>query len=143
MMLFSQAHGLPVITAGEATSLGTVQDLTIDALTASLACLRLSAASGPDGAVSWDAVEAVGPNAVIVRSRAAAEADPDDVPAHHEAVGSRVLTEHGVEHGTVKDIAFDPRSGRILTLYTALGEIPGERLMGLGSYALVVRAEPA
>lgn len=142
-MLFSQAHGLPVISAADAASLGTVEDLTIDAHTTSVACLRLSAASGPDGGVSWDAVEAVGPNAVIVRSRPAAEAEPANVPVHHEAVGSRVLTEHGAEHGTVKDIAFDPRSGRILTLYTALGEIPGERLMGLGSYALVVRAEPA
>jgi sporulation protein YlmC with PRC-barrel domain len=52
-----------------------------------------------------------------------------------------VLTEHGTEHGTVKDIAFDPVTGRILTLYTALGEISGTRLLGLGSYAVVVRTE--
>ncbi|MFD7406206.1 PRC-barrel domain-containing protein [Streptomyces sp. NPDC059866] len=139
-MFFSKTRGLPVITAGEAASLGTVADLTIDAHTASVAYLRLSGTSGHADALAWNAVEAVGPDAVIVHSRIAAEAAPDKAPVHHEALGIRVLTEHGVEHGTVKDIAFAPTSGRILTLYTALGEISGDRLLGLGSYALVVRA---
>ncbi|QTD99830.1 PRC-barrel domain-containing protein [Streptomyces cyanogenus] len=141
-MLFSQAFGLPVITADDATSVGKVADLTVDAHDATVAAVRLSGAADR-AELAWSAVEAVGPDAVIVRSRVTAEQGQDRVPAHHRALGSRVLTEHGVEHGTVRDIAFDPVSGRILTLYTALGEIAGARLMGLGSYAMVVRADPA
>ncbi|MEV7817811.1 PRC-barrel domain-containing protein [Streptomyces flaveolus] len=141
-MLFSQALGLPVITADDATTVGKVADLTVDAHDATVAAVRLSGAADRTEALPWSAVEAVGTDAVIVHSRVTAEQGQDRVPAHHRALGSRVLTEHGVEHGTVRDIAFDPVSGRILTLYTALGEIAGARLMGLGSYAAVVRAEP-
>ncbi|MGA5040329.1 hypothetical protein ACPCA8_25245 [Streptomyces capoamus] len=141
-MLFTQAFGLPVITADDATTVGKVADLTVDAHNATVAAVRLSGASDRAGMLAWTAVEAVGPDAVIVRSRVTAEQDQDRLPAHHRALGSRVLTEHGAEHGTVRDIAFDPVSGRVLTLYTALGEITGARLMGLGSYATVVRAEP-
>ncbi|MBL1104339.1 PRC-barrel domain-containing protein [Streptomyces sp. 5-8] len=141
MMLFTQTRGLPVITAEEAATLGTVDGLTIDARTRSIACLRLAGARKGRAVIDWSAVEAVGHDAVIVRSRVAAESGPGDVPEHREAVGSRVLTEYGVEHGTVKDVGFDPGSGRVLTLYTALGDIAGDHLIGLGSYAVVVRGE--
>ncbi|MFF1285663.1 hypothetical protein [Streptomyces sp. NPDC058299] len=141
MTLFTQARGLSVITAEEAATLGKVSGLTIDARTRSVACLRLSGAPKGSSVIAWGAVEAVGRDAVIVRSRVAAEYGPDDAPEHREAVGSRVLTEYGTEHGTVRDVGFDPVTGEILTLYTALGDIPGERLIGLGSYAVVVHAD--
>ncbi|MEU2062491.1 PRC-barrel domain-containing protein [Streptomyces sp. NPDC013455] len=141
MMLFTQTRNLPVISADEAATLGTVESLTIDARTRSIACLRLAKAPKDRAVIGWDAVEAVGRDAVIVRSRGAAEPGPKDLPEHLEAVGSRVLTEHGVEHGTVKDVAFDPATGKVLNLYTALGDIEGDRLIGLGSHAVVVHAE--
>ncbi|OYP16677.1 hypothetical protein CFC35_20985 [Streptomyces sp. FBKL.4005] len=142
MMLFSRTIGLPVITGDDATSLGTVRDLTLDAAGAVVAGVRLS--GGPDrtDVLPWTAVAAVGPDALIVRSRHAADPEQTPLPAHHSPLGSRVLTDLGTEHGTVQDIAFDAASGRVLTLYTALGDIPGARLLGLGSYALVVRAQP-
>ncbi|MFD1271300.1 PRC-barrel domain-containing protein [Streptomyces kaempferi] len=64
---------------------------------------------------------------------------PAPAPPHHEALGARVLTESGDERGTVRDIAFDPATGRIEEIRTTSGEFPGELLMGLGDYALVVR----
>ncbi|MEU3414194.1 MULTISPECIES: PRC-barrel domain-containing protein [unclassified Streptomyces] len=143
MMLFTQAQGLPVITADEAEPLGRVESLTIDAHTGSIACLRLSGAPKHLSTIAWHAIEAVGRDAVIVRSRTATDVGHSSLPAHQEALGRRVLTEHGSEHGTVKDIAFDNTTGRIHTLYTALGDISGDRLLGVGSYAVVVRAETA
>ncbi|WP_030749060.1 PRC-barrel domain-containing protein [Streptomyces sp. NRRL S-31] len=137
MMLFTRTRGLPVISAEEATVLGTVDELTVDAHTRSVAWLRLKGAPKDRAVIGWDAVEAVGHDAVIVRSRPIT----GPAPEHREALGSRVLTERGVEHGTVKDIAYDPVSGKLLTLYTALGDIPGHRLIGLGSYAVIVHAE--
>lgn len=140
-MLFSQARGLPVLTAVEAASIGRLEDLSVDADTATVSYLRLSGAPAHAEAIAWSAVEAVGPDAVIVRSRVAAERAAADVPPHHEVAGRRVLTDQGTEHGTVKDVAFDPDSGRVLTLHTALGDIPGERLIGVGPYAVVVHAQ--
>ncbi|WP_330335974.1 PRC-barrel domain-containing protein [Streptomyces sp. NBC_00557] len=142
MMMFSQALGLPVITAEEAEQLGRVESLTIDARNRPVACLRLSKAPKHATTIAWDAIEAVGRDAVIVRSRTGVDPGQNDVPAHHEALGRRVLTEHGTAHGTVKDVAFDNATGHILTLYTALGDIPADRLLGVGSYAVVVRVEP-
>jgi sporulation protein YlmC with PRC-barrel domain len=62
------------------------------------------------------------------------------VPPHHDLLGRRVLTETGTEHGTVLDVAFDTRTGRLLAVFTTRGELPADRLLGLGDYALVVRA---
>jgi sporulation protein YlmC with PRC-barrel domain len=143
MMLFTQAQGLPVITADEAEPLGRVESLTLDAHTRSVACLRLSGAPKHLTTIAWHAIEAVGRDAVIVRSRTAADPGQGSLPAHQEALGRRVLTELGSAHGTVKDIAFDNTTGHVLTLYTALGDIPGDRLLGVGSYAVVVRADTA
>lgn len=38
------------------------------------------------------------------------------------------------------DVAFDTRTARLLALFTTRGELPGP-LLGLGDYALVVRAD--
>ncbi|WP_369657576.1 PRC-barrel domain-containing protein [Streptomyces sp. RPA4-2] len=84
-------------------------------------------------------LHAVGPDAVLVRSDTVLDTLPPPVPPHHEALGARVLTESGDERGTVRDIAFDPATGRIEEIRTTSGEFPGELLIGLGDYALVVR----
>ncbi|MEU2353960.1 PRC-barrel domain-containing protein [Streptomyces misionensis] len=139
MMLVSQAHGLPVITAEEAEQLGRVSGLTIDPHTRSVVCVRLSGAPKHATTIAWGLIEGVGRSAVVVRSLASAGLGRDEFPAHHEVLGKRVLTEHGTEHGTLKDIAFDTATGHIHTLYTALGEISGNHLLGIGEYAVVVR----
>ncbi|MET9646377.1 hypothetical protein AB0K71_09355 [Streptomyces syringium] len=141
VILFSQARGLPVVTAGEAAELGTVDALTIDASAQSISHLRLSGTRAKGHAVlAWDLVRTVGQDAVIAHCAPTAETTPTAAPAHREALGSRVLTDLGDEHGSVKDIAFDPTTGHIHTLYTTRGPVPGPRLIGLGDYALVVRA---
>ncbi|MFF5406908.1 PRC-barrel domain-containing protein [Streptomyces misionensis] len=139
MMLVSQAHGLPVITAEEAEELGRVGGLTIDPRTRSVVCVRLSGAPKHATTIPWDLVEGVGRSAVVVRSLASAGVGRDGFPTHHEILGKRVLTEHGTAHGTVKDVAFDTTTGHLHTLYTALGEISGNHLLGIGEYAVVVR----
>ncbi|CAM5742873.1 PRC-barrel domain-containing protein [Streptomyces hirsutus] len=37
------------------------------------------------------------------------------------------------------DAAFDPLTARIEAILTTIGELPAERLLGLGGHALVVR----
>ncbi|MFD7709530.1 PRC-barrel domain-containing protein [Streptomyces sp. NPDC059786] len=139
-MMFSQARGLPVVTLGEADQLGVVKSLAVDTASGRVTHARLTGARGrKELTLPWDAFHAFGPDAVLVRSDRAPDAAAPPEPTPHEALRAKVLTEDGDERGTVKDVSFDPATGRIGTVCTALGEIPGDRLLGLGDYALVVR----
>ncbi|MER5539083.1 PRC-barrel domain-containing protein [Streptomyces mirabilis] len=138
MTLFSEIRGLPVVTLGEANELGVVRSLTIDVVSGLVGQVRLSPARGrKEIAIDWSALHVIGPDAVLVRSGIALDTAPPPTPV--EILGLRVLTEDGDERGTVRDIAFDPVTGRVEKMRTALGDIPGDRLVGLGDYALVVR----
>ncbi|MFF2510116.1 PRC-barrel domain-containing protein [Streptomyces sp. NPDC058086] len=139
MTLFTRIRGLPVITLGEANELGVVKSLTIDVASGLVGQVRLSSARGrKEIAIDWSALHVIGPDAVLVRSDTALDTAPPPAPA--EVLGIRILTEDGDERGTVRDIAFHPVTGRVEKMCTALGDIPGDRLIGLGDYALVVRA---
>ncbi|MFJ8005096.1 PRC-barrel domain-containing protein [Streptomyces fagopyri] len=140
MTLFSEINGLPVVTLGEAARIGVVKSLTIDAGAGVVSRLRIARARGrKETSLAWDVLHAVGPDALLVRSDTVLDALPPTGPPHHEALGARVLTESGDERGTVRDIAFDPATGRIEEIRTTSGGFPGELLTGLGDYALVVR----
>ena len=40
------------------------------------------------------------------------------------------------------DAEFDPATGRLTALILATGTVGGERLIGIGSYAAIVHADP-
>ncbi len=137
MMLFSQARGLPVLTLTEAEELGVLRSLTVDATAGVVTHVRVRGRhSRKESVLAWGALHALGPDAVLVRSATA----PAEVPPHHELPGLRILTETGDWLGTVQDVAFEPDTGRIEAVVTAQGDVPADRLLGLGDYALVVRA---
>ncbi|MET9125607.1 PRC-barrel domain-containing protein [Streptomyces sp. NPDC004528] len=141
MTLFSEVNGLPVVTLGEAARIGVVKSLTIDAGTGRVTRLRIARAPGrKETSLAWDVLHAVGPDAVLVPSETVLDAVPPESPPHREALGARVLTENGDGRGTVRDVAFDPATGRIEEILTTSGAFPGDLLIGLGDYALVVRA---
>ncbi|MFK4541094.1 sporulation protein YlmC with PRC-barrel domain [Streptomyces tendae] len=137
MMLFTEVRGLPVLPPDGAGPLGTVTSLTVDVVTGSVSHVRWRGGRfGRETALPWDAVSTIGPGAVRVGSAAADES----APPHHDLLGRRILTDTGAGQGTVLDVAFDTRTARLLALFTTRGELPADRLLGLGDYALVVRA---
>ncbi|MGW6546178.1 PRC-barrel domain-containing protein [Streptomyces massasporeus] len=137
MMLFSEARGLPVLTLTEAEEVGALKSLTVDAVSGVVTHLRVRGHhSRKETVLAWGAIHAIGPDAVLVRTRA----EPAEVPPHHELTGLRILTETGDTLGTVLDVAFEPGTGRVEAVLTAHGDLPADRLLGLGDYALVVRA---
>ncbi|MFE1249424.1 PRC-barrel domain-containing protein [Streptomyces sp. NPDC058735] len=136
MMLLSQARGLPVLTLQEAEEIGTVRSLTVDAASGAVTHVRVRGRHRKDTVLPWGALHAVGPDAVLVRSAA----PPVAVPPHHEMQGLRILAETGDWLGTVQDVAFAPDTGRVEAVRTTEGDLPADRLLGLGDYALVVRA---
>ncbi|CAL9352502.1 PRC-barrel domain-containing protein [Streptomyces sp. enrichment culture] len=135
-MLFSEAQGLPVLTLDDAEELGTVKALTVDAVSGVVTHVRVRGPHRRETVLPWGALHALGPDAVLVRSAAA----PAEVPPHHELPGLRILAETGDQLGTVQDVAFEPGTGRLEAVLTAHGDLPADRLLGLGGYALVVRA---
>lgn len=137
MMLFSEARGLPVLTLTEAEEVGSLRSLTVDAVSGVVTHVRVRGRhSRKETVLAWGALHAIGPDAVLVRTTG----EPSEVPPHHELPGLRILTETGDALGTVQDVAFEPETGRLEAIVTAHGDLPADRLLGLGDYALVVRA---
>ncbi|MBB6420290.1 PRC-barrel domain-containing protein [Streptomyces sp. AK010] len=116
---------LPVVTLG-GDAVAQLKDTVFDAAAGRITGFTLSGRgllSGP-------------PDAVLVRTTA----EPAEVPPHHELPGLRILTETGDTLGAVQDVAFEPGTGRVEAVVTAHGDLPADHLLGLGDYALVVRA---
>ena len=143
-MLFSEALRRPVMSISSATSLGAVDGFVVDVKRPQVVALRLA---GSDQVIEWDRIESFGPDAVTVAD--------DEVPAEQKGrvqaladarfalLNKRVLDDRGDESGTVHDVDFDPESGRVTSVITSTGWLDGDRLIGCGPYAVVVRAADA
>jgi len=83
-------------------------------------------------------VVTVATDAVVRPARDALEQRAEDNDL--EILGKRVLTERGMELGSVTDVDFDPETGSVTSLLTKTETIAGQRLIGLGGYAVVVSA---
>jgi hypothetical protein len=59
----------------------------------------------------------------------------------HHLLGKRVLSTGGDDLGKVDDVEFDPGTGTITALLLPGGEVAGIRLVGVGSYAVVLQAD--
>ncbi|MGW5638588.1 PRC-barrel domain-containing protein [Streptomyces sp. NPDC003832] len=141
-MLLSELTDRPVMDTTEAQRIGLVDGLVIAPQPARVLALRLKKTNGGGTLLTWAYVHAIGPDAVMARVNAR-EADAEDLTDHAAAcrrlVGRRVLSDHGTEIGTLRDIDFDPESGRVLNLLTASDSLPAHTLIGVGAYAVVVR----
>ena len=104
----------------------------------------LSKTSSQGSALPWPNIIAFGVDAVTVPS-AAAVVEPHPYLAElagkpHTLRHKRVLTTSGVQLGTALDADFDPAIGRLAALLLERGPIDAARLLGVGSYAVMVRA---
>lgn len=142
-MLFSDARNRPVMTTDTAETVGMVSGFIVDPALAKVIALRLRKSGGSGDTLHWDDLTAFGPDAVTVPS-VAAIVDPRGRAAELDAkrselVGKRVLTDAGDDIGTVSDVDFEPGSGSVIALVTQAGPVHGSRLIGCGSYAVIVR----
>lgn len=141
MTLYSDIHHRRIVDTGSATTIAKVDGIVIDPVTATVTALETRAGRNhafvhwPDIAGFGDAVTVASPDAIRPADGRAAEL----TGASHDLLRKRLLTEAGDDIGHVVDIDFDPRSGAITRLVTEDGDIDGARLIGCGSYAVVVR----
>jgi sporulation protein YlmC with PRC-barrel domain len=139
-MLFSDAIRLPVVDKTTAITMGRVDDIVVDPHSRTVAALRIDG-RGAD-VLHWPDVASFGADAVTVAS-ATAVGDPagrtvDLLDRDYQLAGKRLLTDSGEEMGRVLDVEFDPESGSITRLLTTAGRVDGSRLIGCGSYAVVI-----
>ncbi|MFE0641629.1 hypothetical protein ACFW2Y_08465 [Streptomyces sp. NPDC058877] len=142
MPLFSRVKGHGVVGLDTAETLATVTGLTVAPSPARITALRVKT-KGPGTLVTWNHVHACGPDAVTIRS--AEDIQPEDdasIPADklYDPLGRRVLTEAGQDLGPADDIEFDATTGHIQRLVLVDQDVDGERLLGTGSYAVIVAA---
>jgi len=142
-MLFSEATGHKVVSTSTAETVGKVDEFVIDPHSRRVVALELKKTDGGD-TLTWSKIAAFGADAVTVTDAGAiAELDQEIAPLtgkHKRVIGKRVLTTIGDEVGKVADVDFDPATGALTTIVLDTMPVAAERLVGIGSYAVVVQA---
>ncbi|MDI1289417.1 MAG: PRC-barrel domain-containing protein [bacterium] len=124
-----------------AEAIGHIDGFVVDPQTSTIVALAVKKAAEGD-TLEWSSINSFGVDAVTVSDAGAVGNASSRVQAllgkDHGISAKRVLTTQGDEIGTVSDVEFDPASGRIDSLVLQGRDVDGERIVGIGSYAVVV-----
>ena len=145
-MRFTEAKGHKIVDTSRAETVGRVRSLLVDPRSRSVVALRLKKTDHGE-LLRWNQLSAFGHDAVTIADTSAlVEKDEELEPfrgKRRRLLKKRVLTTGGDELGTVRDVEFDAETGRLTRIVLREGEdISADRLVGVGSYAVVVRSEP-
>ena len=141
MTTFGEAKGRPVVSTTTAETVGKVEGFVVDPAARRVVALRLK----KHDVLRWPDLTAFGSDAVTVGG--ADRIGPPDgdlvrlADKKHDVIGKRVLSAAGDELGKVHDVEFEADTGEVTTLVLDSGSVVGGRLLGIGSYAVVVQAE--
>lgn len=143
-MLFSEAKGRRVVSTSTADTLGQVDEFLVDPRRRAVVAIHLKKAKGGN-TLLWHDILAFGADALTVSGPEKVAEAAGDVALiagkDHRLVGKRVLTTAGEELGEVADVDIDHESGTVTSVLLHEGAVEGERLVGVGSYAVVVKAK--
>ena len=143
-MRLTEAKGRRVLSTSAADTVGRVDGFVVVPGPGRILALRLKKTPGEGSLLRWSALTAFGADAVTVPDADVIETGDSELRAladkHRDLLGTLVLDDRGAGYGSVRDADIDPADGSITTLITDGGELPGERMIGLGTYAVVVRA---
>lgn len=142
-MRFNDVLKRKIVSTDTADTVGKISGFLVDPqrqAVVGLVCKKTSSGS----VIPWEGLNAVGEDAVTI-------SDTDKIVAPegrlaelndkaHQVLRKRVLASSGDELGHVDDVEFDPATGQVLMLVLDHEEVAGSRLVGVGSYAVVVTA---
>jgi uncharacterized protein YrrD len=142
-MRFSEAIGRQVVSTTTAATVGRLDEFVVDPRLHAVVALRLKKVDDGD-TLAWGGITAFGADAITVSGADVLTAADPSIEAlsgkHHQIIGNRTLTTGGDDLGKVSDVEFDPETGVITAVILAGGEVEGVRLVGVGSYAVVVQS---
>lgn len=143
-MRFSEAAGRKVVSTSTADTVGRIDEFVVDPRARAVVALKLKKTAAGDS-LYWSDITAFGADAVTVTGADRIGPANADVVAltgkAHHLLGKRALSTTGDELGKVDDVEFEPDSGEITGLVLSGGRVEGIRLVGVGSYAVVVQAQ--
>jgi sporulation protein YlmC with PRC-barrel domain len=132
-----------VVDTSTAARLGRVDGAVLALDPARVHALRLSKTKA-GALLSWSDLTAFGPDAVTVPGAGALREAVDDAEASaaqadRDLLDKPAISEFGMDLGTVLDAELDPDTGTLLAIVTDRGDIDAQRLLGVGSYAVIFR----
>jgi sporulation protein YlmC with PRC-barrel domain len=143
MIRFSDISGHPVLDTSTATTVGKVAAPIVDPVDQKVVGFRVKKSKGPGDVVLWGALSGLGPDALTVDSAERVADPPAELKTRAssklDVLGRSVLTDQGHALGKVKDVEFDPDDGRITSLILKDSFVNGDRLLGIGGFAVVVK----
>jgi sporulation protein YlmC with PRC-barrel domain len=142
-MLFSEASGQKVVSTSNASTVGHIGAFVIDPAVHKVVGLSLKKTPGSGTMLPWSDITAFGADAVTVAGDHLIVDEQGSLAElnskNHDITKKRILTSTGQQVGIVRDVDFDPADGTILGILTDDQPIDGSTLLGIGSYAVVVR----
>jgi uncharacterized protein YrrD len=140
-MRFSEAVGRKVVSTATAETAGKIDEFIVDPHQRAVVALELKKTDGGDF-LPWPGILAFGDDAVTIESSdKVTDATPELAGLtgkEHRVLGKRVLSTGGDDLGTVSDVEFDAATGSLTALWLDTDSVDGTRLVGVGSYAVVV-----
>lgn len=132
--------GRPVFDVTEAREVTGVRTAVVDPASRRVVAFRVGA---DEPVLGLDDVKSIGADSVTVDERTCLRqpsTEPEVRSVEHglDPLGSRVLTDEGTELGRLEDLEFDETSGEVVALVVGHERVAGERLLGIGTYAVVV-----
>jgi sporulation protein YlmC with PRC-barrel domain len=139
-MNLSDINGRRVLDLTTATTVGTVSDVVLDPGTRRIVGFHLGGVKGPASWLSWDAINALGADAVTIERSDVLTAPPEHSRGLRadKVIGGRVLTDSGRELRHLVDFEIDADTGLITAITIGDQPMPAEALIGVGRYATVV-----
>jgi len=137
-MRWSEALGHEVVDTSTAEAVGRVDALVLDPQDSSITAFVVG-----DRVVSWSDTGGIGSDAVTISGSELLRAprtgtEEGAVDGSSRPLSKPILTEDGYALGELNDIEVDPVTGSVQLLITDDDEIAGSRLMGAGSFAVIV-----
>lgn len=140
----SAARGRKVVALDTAAAVGRLDGFVIDPATARVVALRLRGTRNRATALPWPSLHGFGDDAITVSNAdLIVQPGPELVELMGKAgavLRKRVLSSAGFALGEVRDVDIDTGTGAVVSLILADTTISGRRMLGAGSYAVVVRA---
>ncbi|MEO7449035.1 MAG: hypothetical protein ABI336_12255 [Humibacillus sp.] len=143
-MLFSAARKHKVVSTTSADTVAKVKDFIVDPATRHVVALVVKGSKAGD-VLPWSRISGFGPDAVTIGDLDAISAADEDVAKLRSSANTmrkkRALLSTGDLMGTVTDVAFNGDTGAIESVLVDGEPVNGARLIGVGSFAVVIRAE--
>lgn len=145
MIRLSEVKGRRVMARDNAQTVGTVRRVQLDVASARIVAIELEAALDRATIVEWPAVVATTEDALMIetaedRREPLDEAEQAFVAGQLDLAGKLVMHDSGDVLGRIEDVAYEEKTGRVIELYVPGQVVPVERMIALGSYALIIPA---